>query len=54
VHYCDEHIAHGTRFCGTGCQDDYEKEQEAKRRARPFALLAQFYFKLHIEILIGT
>jgi hypothetical protein len=32
-HYCDEHVAHGALFCNTDCRDDYEKEQEALRRA---------------------
>ncbi|HWX02443.1 hypothetical protein [Collimonas sp.] len=32
-HYCDDDVAHGARFCNTDCRDDYQKEQEAKRRA---------------------
>jgi hypothetical protein len=32
-HYCDEQVAHGALFCNTDCRDDYEKEQEALRRA---------------------
>jgi hypothetical protein len=32
-HYCDERVAHGALFCNTDCRDDYEKEQEAHRRA---------------------
>jgi hypothetical protein len=32
-HYCDEHVAHGALFCNTDCRDDYEREQEALRRA---------------------
>ena len=32
-HYCDEHVAHGALFCNTDCRDDYQKEQEALRRA---------------------
>jgi len=32
-HYCDEYVAHDALFCNTDCRDDYEKEQEALRRA---------------------
>lgn len=32
-HYCDDDVAHGAQFCNTDCRDDYQKEQEAKRRA---------------------
>jgi hypothetical protein len=32
-HYCDEHVTHGVLFCNTDCRDDYQKEQEALRRA---------------------
>jgi len=32
-HYCDEDIDHARLFCNTDCRDDYQKEQEAKRRA---------------------
>ena len=31
-HYCDD-VAHGVLFCNTDCRDDYQKEQEALRRA---------------------
>ncbi|PFH10878.1 hypothetical protein BCF11_3312 [Collimonas sp. PA-H2] len=32
-HYCDDDVAHGRLFCNTDCRDDYQKEQEALRRA---------------------
>ncbi|MEO6919565.1 MAG: hypothetical protein ABI171_11230 [Collimonas sp.] len=32
-HYCDEQVAHGALFCNTECRDDYQREQEAFRRA---------------------
>jgi hypothetical protein len=32
-HYCEEPVAHGVLFCNTDCRDDYQKEQEALRRA---------------------
>jgi hypothetical protein len=32
-HYCDDDVAHGALFCNTDCRDDYQKEQEALRRA---------------------
>ena len=32
-HYRDDDVAHGGLFGNTDCQDDYQKEQEALRRA---------------------
>jgi len=32
-HYCDEDVAHEQRFCNMDCRDDYQREQEARRRA---------------------
>jgi len=32
-YYCDEDVAHEKLFCNTDCSDDYQREQEARRRA---------------------
>jgi hypothetical protein len=32
-HYCGETIRAPRLFCESGCRDDYEREQEARRRS---------------------